>query len=53
MNPVLHPSTVSRLVRVLPAALVKVLDAWSYRVAQRRAQQRQRQWLARKAASGL
>lgn len=53
MAPVLHPSRVAQVVRFLPAALVKVLDAWSYRMARRRAQQRQRQWLARKAASGL
>lgn len=53
MNMVLQPSSISRLLRHLPASLVKVLDAWSYKVAQRRAQQRQRKWLARKAASGL
>ena len=53
MNPVLHPSRVSQVVRFLPTALVKVLDAGSYGVARRRAPPRPRQWLARKAATGL
>lgn len=33
----------------LPQGLVRALDGWSYRVAQRRAQERQRKWLARRA----
>ncbi len=46
-----HPQTlVSQLVRALPAPLVNLLDAWSHRIARRRAQQRQRKWLQRKAA---
>jgi hypothetical protein len=32
----------------LPRSLLRMLDAWSYRVAQRRARERQRRWLARK-----
>ena len=47
------PSRVAQVVRHLPRWLVRSLDAWSYRVAKRRAQQRQQRWLARKAASGL
>lgn len=31
---------VSRLLRLLPARVLASLDAWSYRVAQRRAQMR-------------
>ena len=53
MATLLHPSRVSEVVRHLPRWLVRSLDAWSYRVAKRRAQQRQQRWLARKASSGL
>jgi len=53
MASLLHPSRVSQVVRHLPRWLVRALDAWSYRLAQRRARERQQRWLARKAASGL
>jgi hypothetical protein len=33
----------------LPQGLLRALDAWSHRVARRRAQERQRRWLARTA----
>lgn len=33
----------------LPQSLLRVLDGWSHRVAQRRAEERQRKWLARRA----
>ena len=33
----------------LPQWLLRALDAWSHRVAQRRARERQRRWLARRA----
>jgi hypothetical protein len=50
MPAVLHPSFVSQVVNHLPQWLVRSLDAWSYRVARRRARERQRRWLARTAA---
>jgi hypothetical protein len=33
----------------LPRWLLRMLDGWSHRVAQRRARERQRRWLARTA----
>ena len=51
MPAILQPSAVSQVVRHLPRWLVRALDAWSYGLARRRALQRQRRWLARKAAS--
>jgi hypothetical protein len=38
------------LLRLLPRPLLAALDAWSYRVARRRAEERQRKWLQRKSA---
>lgn len=38
---------VSRLLRLLPARVLASLDAWSYRVAQQRAQMRREAALAR------
>ena len=35
------------VLHLLPQALRRVLDGWSHRVAQRRARERQRKWLAR------
>lgn len=49
MSAVLQPSLVTQVVSRLPQWLVRSLDAWSYRQARRRAQQRQRRWLARTA----
>ena len=37
------------VVHFLPQPLLRVLDAWSHRIAQRRARERQRKWLARVA----
>jgi hypothetical protein len=51
MPAVLQPSFVSQVVNHLPQRLVRVLDAWSARLARRRAEQRRRRWLARKAAA--
>ena len=51
MNTMVQGSWVAQVLRHLPAPLVKVLDAWSYRVARKRAQQRQQKWLARQAAA--
>lgn len=39
------------LLRVLPRPVLGMLDAWSYRIAQRRARERQQKWLQRKAAA--
>jgi hypothetical protein len=44
-----HPSVVSQLLKRLPAPLLGALDAWSHRIARRRAEERQRKWLERKA----
>lgn len=38
--------------RLLPVPLRAALDAWSYRVAQRRARERRQRWLQRSAATG-
>ena len=37
------------LIHWLPQPLLRALDGWSRRVARRRAQERQRRWLARRA----
>lgn len=50
MGASVHPSLVSQVVRHLPSPLLGLLDAWSHRIARRRAAQRQRKWLQRKAA---
>jgi hypothetical protein len=44
-----HTSLVSQVLQVLPGPLLSVLDAWSHRIALRRAQQRQQKWLRRQA----
>jgi len=51
MGALLHPTLIVQVVRHLPKWLVRPLDAWSYRLAQRRAQQRHQKWLARQAAA--
>ena len=50
MGATLHSSLVSQIVQHLPRPLLSVLDAWSRRVARRRAALRQQKWLQRKAA---
>ena len=51
MGATVSSSLVSQILRHLPAPLVRVLDAWSQRVARRRWEQRQRKWLQRQAAA--
>lgn len=41
---------VSLLLRGLPGPLLRMLDAWSHRVAMRKARERQQRWAARQAA---
>lgn len=50
MGITVYASLVSQVLQYLPGALVSVLDAWSHRVAQRRARARQQRWLQRQAA---
>jgi hypothetical protein len=50
MAATVQPGLVSQAVRLLPAPLLALLDAWSHRVAQRRLRERQQRWLQRKAA---
>jgi hypothetical protein len=38
------------LLRLLPAPLTRALDAWSHRLAMRRAEQRRQRWQQRQAA---
>ena len=51
MGAVVHPSLVSQVMQHLPNRLVRALDAWSHRIARRRAEERQRRYLERKAAA--
>ena len=44
-----YSSLVGQLLHLLPVSVIGALDAWSHRVAQRRAAERQRRWLERKA----
>lgn len=53
MPTTLHNSLIvaaHQLVRSLPAPVLRALDAWSHRVARRRALQRQQKWQRQKAA---
>lgn len=45
-----QPGLVSQAVRLLPGPLLAVLDAWSHRVARRRARERRQRWLLREQA---
>ena len=49
MGATVQTSLVSQFVQVLPRPVLGLLDAWSHRVAQRRARQRQLQWQQRQA----
>lgn len=51
MVAILRPTWLGRVLRQLPSPLLSLLDAWSYRIAQRHARQRQQRWLSRKAAA--
>jgi hypothetical protein len=50
MQAIVHTTWAAQLLRPVPAALLRVLDDWSHRVAQRRAQERQRKAKLPKAA---
>jgi len=50
MTSTVYGSLAGRLVRAMPAPLLRALDAWSHRLAQRRWQARQRKWLQHQAA---
>lgn len=49
MGVTFYTALVSQLLHLLPVSVLGMLDAWSHRVAQRRALERQRKWLERKA----
>lgn len=51
MAAIVRAGLVSQLVQQLPARLLKVLDAWSHRIARRRAQQRMLKWQQRETAA--
>jgi len=54
MSASLHNSLIllaQQVVRSLPTPVRSALDAWSYRVARRRALKRQQQWQRQKAAT--
>jgi hypothetical protein len=42
---------VVQLLRLLPAPVLRLLDAWSHRVAKRRQQRRQQAWVRRHAVA--
>ena len=50
MASTVQASLVGHIVGLLPSPLLRVLDGWSHRVAQRRALARQQKWLQRQAA---
>lgn len=50
MASTVQASLIAQIVQLLPSPLLRVLDGWSYRVAQRRARARQQQWLQAQAA---
>ena len=50
MASTIQASLVGQLVQLLPSPLLRVLDGWSHRVAQRRARARQQRWLQAQAA---
>jgi hypothetical protein len=49
MSAIARPTFVTQVVRLLPAPLLRALDAWAHRQAQRRAQERRDAWLLRQA----
>lgn len=50
MTSTVYGSLAGRLVRAMPAPLLRALDAWSHRLARRRYEARQRKWLQHQAA---
>lgn len=51
MPAVVRTTWVGLLLRGLPGPLVRLLDAWSHRVAMRKARERQERWTRRQAGS--
>lgn len=49
MGALVQPTALSLVLRHLPGPVLRVLDAWSARVARRRWEQRQRRWQERRA----
>ena len=47
MAAIVHTGLISQIVKALPRPVLGALDAWSHRVAQRRAEQRIRRWQQR------
>lgn len=50
MSALARTSWVSQVLHLLPAPLLRALDAWSHRVAQRRLEERRARWLQRRGA---
>jgi len=47
MDAVVRTTWVATLLRVLPGPVLRLLDGWSYRRAQRRAREREERWATR------
>jgi hypothetical protein len=52
MLAIVRTTWVAVLLKRLPGPLLRLLDGWSYRLAQRRARERQERWVRRQAAAG-
>jgi hypothetical protein len=50
MSTIVHTSLASQILRLIPGRVLTALDAWSYRVALKRAERRRFAESARKAA---
>jgi hypothetical protein len=50
MGALLVPGLVSSVIGLMPARVLRMLDAWSHRRAQQRAAQRRQQWLKARSA---
>ena len=50
MTSTVYGSLAGRIVRAMPAPLLRALDAWSHRLARRRYEARPRRWLQHQAA---
>jgi hypothetical protein len=48
MTTMVHPTMLSQLLRLVPSRVLSALDAWSYRVALKRAERRRLAATARK-----
>jgi hypothetical protein len=49
MSAIARPTWITQAVRLLPPPLLRTLDGWAHRQAQRRAQERRDAWLLRQA----